>query len=158
MTPLLRVLVSTHLAVCCTLHPVINYQASCYNLMVFCLRGVCATLQENCCIQTMITAANTIAFTGGFGMYLTGMGYRSYLNLGGVPRGEPGYKEEEVYDPTLSRTIPYLLLISLTGIFVLTSLRKLMIIDWKLPFPSGTATGIMLESFHQMVRGEQCLV
>jgi uncharacterized oligopeptide transporter (OPT) family protein len=39
------------------------------------------------------------------------------------------------------------------GVFMLTQMRKLMIIDWKLPFPSGTASGIMLTSFHTAVSG-----
>jgi hypothetical protein len=33
----------------------------------------------------------------------------------------------------MSRVIPYLLLISIIGIFTLTTLRKLMILDWRLP-------------------------
>jgi hypothetical protein len=36
-----------------------------------------------------------------------------------------------VFEPELSRIIPYLLLISIIGIFTLTSLRKLMILDWR---------------------------
>lgn len=58
-----------------------------------------------------------------------------------------------VYNPELSRVIPYLLLISVLGVFCLTGLRKLMIIDWRLPFPSGTASAIMLISFHSDVGG-----
>jgi hypothetical protein len=36
-----------------------------------------------------------------------------------------------IFEPELSRIIPYLLLVSVIGIFTLTSLRKLMILDWK---------------------------
>lgn len=88
---------------------------------------------------------------GGFGSYITGMGYQAYLNLGGAPRGSPDFHPEAVYDPVPSNTIPFFLLTSLTGAFLLTQLRKLMIVDWKLPFPSGTASGIMLTSFHTAV-------
>jgi hypothetical protein len=55
------------------------------------------------------------------------------------------------YDPEASRTIPYLLMTAVLGVFMLTQMRKLMIVDWKLPFPSGTASGIMLTSFHTAV-------
>jgi uncharacterized oligopeptide transporter (OPT) family protein len=56
-----------------------------------------------------------------------------------------------VYDPVPSKTMPFLLMISVLGAFLLTQMRKLMICDWKLPFPSGTASGIMLTSFHTAV-------
>lgn len=80
-----------------------------------------------------------------------GMGYQAYLNMGGAPRGTPGFNEAVVYDPIPSRTMPFLLMISVLGAFLLTQMRKLMICDWKLPFPSGTASGIMLTSFHTAV-------
>lgn len=81
------------------------------------------------------------------------MGYQAYLNLGGAPRGSPGYNPSAVYDPIPSKTMPFLLMISVLGAFLLTQMRKLMICDWKLPFPSGTASGIMLTSFHTAVSG-----
>ncbi len=49
------------------------------------------TLQENNVVQTSISACFSLAFSGGFGMYLMGMGYQAYLNNGGIPRGQPGY-------------------------------------------------------------------
>lgn len=80
------------------------------------------------------------------------MGYQAYLNLGGAPKGSPGFNPAAVYDPIPTKTMPYLLMISVLGAFLLTQMRKLMICDWKLPFPSGTASGIMLTSFHTAVR------
>jgi len=79
---------------------------------------------------------------------LLGMGYQAYLNTGGIPRGNPGFSPEAIYDPIMSRIVPYLLLTAVLGVFLLTQMRKLMIIDWRLPFPSGTASGLMLASFH----------
>jgi hypothetical protein len=81
------------------------------------------------------------------------MGYQAYLNLGGAPRDSPNHNPVSVYDPIPSKTMPYLLMISVLGAFLLTQMRKLMICDWKLPFPSGTASGIMLTSFHTAVSG-----
>lgn len=80
-----------------------------------------------------------------------GMGYQAYRNLGGVPRDSPDFNPAVVYDPIPQNTMPYLLLVSVLGTFMLTQLRKLMICDWRLPFPSGTASGIMLTSFHTAV-------
>jgi len=104
-------------------------------------------LQENAVMQTYILSMGA----GGFGSYITGMGYQAYLNLGGAPRGTPGFDQSAVFDPIPSKTMPYLLLTSVLGAFMLTQLRKLMICDWRLPFPSGTASGIMLTTFHTAV-------
>ena len=79
------------------------------------------------------------------------MGYQAYRNLGGVPRDHPDFNPAVVYDPVPSNTVPYLLLVSVLGTFMLTQLRRLMICEWRLPFPSGTASGIMLTSFHTAV-------
>lgn len=84
-------------------------------------------------------------------LQISGMSYQAYLNLGGAERGQPGYQPEAVFDPDLHKTIPYLLMTAVLGVFMLTQLRKLMIIDWRLPFPSGTASGIMMTSFHTAV-------
>ena len=46
--------------------------------------------------------------------------------------------------------IPYLLVISLIGIFILLSLRKRFIIDYALPYPSGTASGVLINSLHSI--------
>eukprot|EP00878_Enallax_costatus_P027358 GHUV01029438.1.p1 GENE.GHUV01029438.1~~GHUV01029438.1.p1 ORF type:complete len:402 (+),score=44.57 GHUV01029438.1:959-2164(+) len=73
---------------------------------------------------------------------------QAYLNTGGAPKGDPAYDPSSIYNPDLHRIIPYLLLVSVLGVFMLTQLRKLMIVDWRLPFPSGTASGVMLTSFH----------
>lgn len=60
-----------------------------------------------------------------------------------------------MYDPTLARTIPYMICISFIGIFLLVSLRKRFILDYDLPFPSGTATGILINSLHTLGGGQQ---
>jgi uncharacterized oligopeptide transporter (OPT) family protein len=110
-------------------------------------------LQENAVMQTYILSMGA----GGFGSYLTGMGYQAYRNLGGEPRDSPGFDPSAVYDPVPAHTMPYLVLTTVLGAFMLTQLRRLMIIEWRLPFPSGTASGIMLTSFHTAVRSRGCL-
>jgi hypothetical protein len=46
-------------------------------------------------VQTMTSACYSLAGYSGFGSYLLAMGYQAYLNVGGVPRGEPGYAAGE---------------------------------------------------------------
>ena len=48
----------------------------------------------------------------------------------------------------MARIIPYMFCIGLIGIFMLVILRKKFIIDYRLHFPSGTATGILISGFH----------
>lgn len=98
------------------------------------------TRQENTVIQTCVVASSGIAFSGGFGSYLLGMSDRiakqsEDTNL--------GYK-------TLSLTwiIGFLFVVSFLGLFSVVPLRKIMIIDFKLTYPSGTATAYLINSFH----------
>ena len=48
----------------------------------------------------------------------------------------------------MSRTIPYMFCIAFSGIFMLVLMRKKFIIDYRLNFPSGTATGILITGLH----------
>ena len=41
-----------------------------------------------------------------------------------------------------------MILIGFTGIFSVTALRKIFIIHYKLAYPSGTATGVLINSLH----------
>lgn len=55
---------------------------------------------------------------------------------------------DSVIDPDLHRVYPYLICIAFGGIFALLGLRVLLIIKWRLPYPSGTASGSMINSLH----------
>jgi uncharacterized oligopeptide transporter (OPT) family protein len=48
----------------------------------------------------------------------------------------------------MQRSIPYVLCVAIIGVFTLVILRKRFIIDYRLQFPSGTATGYLISSFH----------
>ncbi|CAL8462318.1 g1851 [Coccomyxa elongata] len=104
------------------------------------------TPQENAVMQTCVGATAGLAFTGGFGSYLIAMDQQSYLNLGSTK----GNYASDVYEPELRRVIPYLLCISLIGIFILLQLRKRFIVDYALPYPSGTASGVLINSLHKI--------
>lgn len=100
------------------------------------------TRQENTVIQTCVVASSGIAFSGGFGSYLFGMSQRIAKQSGSDP-GANDYKE-----PSLSWIIGFLFVVSFLGLLAVVPLRKIMIIDFKLTYPSGTATAYLINSFH----------
>ncbi|KAL2631052.1 hypothetical protein R1flu_015738 [Riccia fluitans] len=61
---------------------------------------------------------------------------------------KPGNTLEDVKDPALGWIYGFIFTVALLGTFVLVPLRKIMIIDYKLIFPSGTATAVLINSFH----------
>ncbi|GMI94211.1 YELLOW STRIPE like 7 [Hibiscus trionum] len=97
------------------------------------------TRQENTVIQTCVVASSGIAFSGGFGSYLFGMSERIAKHSG----DNGGFK-----NPSLGWIIGFLFVVSFLGLFSVVPLRKIMIIDFKLTYPSGTATAHLINSFH----------
>ncbi|KAL5749292.1 hypothetical protein ACOSP7_023895 [Xanthoceras sorbifolium] len=98
------------------------------------------TRQENTVIQTCVVASSGIAFSGGFGSYLFGMSEKIAIQSGDT---KLGFK-----DPSLGWIIGFLFIVSFLGLFSVVPLRKIMIIDFKLTYPSGTATAHLINSFH----------
>ncbi|KAI4319257.1 hypothetical protein MLD38_032880 [Melastoma candidum] len=102
------------------------------------------TRQENTVIQTCVVACAGIASSGGFGSYLSAMSERTAnATSAGSSQTTIEYK-----NPSLSWMIPFLFVVSFTGLFSVVPLRKIMIIDFKLTYPSGTATAHLINSFH----------
>lgn len=100
------------------------------------------TRQENTVIQTCVVAASGMAFSGGFGSYLFGMS-------GAIAKQSSEVEDPmNVKDPSLGWIFAFLFLVSFLGLFSVVPLRKIMIIDYKLPYPSGTATAQLINSFH----------
>ncbi|KAA8533916.1 hypothetical protein F0562_031433 [Nyssa sinensis] len=108
------------------------------------------TQQENTMIQTCAVACYSIALGGGFGSYLLGLNKKTYEQTGIDTEGNsPGsYKE-----PGMGWMTGFLFLVSFTGLFVLIPLRKILIIDYKLTFPTGMATAVLINGFH--TRGDK---
>ncbi|CAK9862691.1 unnamed protein product, partial [Sphagnum jensenii] len=111
------------------------------------------TRQENTVIQTCVVSCYGIAFSGGFGSYLLGMDQKTHDQVistsatSGAPVIElPG--NQLVKNPALGWMIGFLITVSFLGIFSIVALRKIMIIDYNLTYPSGTATAILINSFH----------
>ncbi|XP_038982835.1 probable metal-nicotianamine transporter YSL12 [Phoenix dactylifera] len=100
------------------------------------------TRQENTVIQTCCVAAYGIAFSGGFGNYLFGMSGRI------ANQASEANNEQNIKDPKLGWMIGFLFAVSFLGLFSVVPLRKIMIIDYKLIYPSGTATAFLINGFH----------
>lgn len=97
------------------------------------------TRQENTVIQTCVVASSGIAFSGGFGSYLFGMSER----IAKLSTDTHDFK-----NPSLVWIIGFLFVVSFLGLFSVVPIRKIMIIDFKLTYPSGTATAHLINSFH----------
>ncbi|CAA7391112.1 unnamed protein product [Spirodela intermedia] len=100
------------------------------------------TRQENTVIQTCVVASSGIAFSGGFGSYLFGMSEKI------ANQSAEKNAAENIKDPQVGWMIGFLFVVSFLGLFSLVPLRKIMIIDYKLIYPSGTATAHLINSFH----------
>nr|BAE44205.1 hypothetical protein [Oryza sativa Japonica Group] len=100
------------------------------------------TRQENTVIQTCVVSAYGIAFSGGFGSYLFGMSETI------AKQATEAKDAQNIKDPHLGWMIGFLFLVSFIGLFALVPLRKIMIVDYKLTYPSGTATAYLINGFH----------
>ncbi|XP_051218470.1 probable metal-nicotianamine transporter YSL9 [Lolium perenne] len=101
------------------------------------------TRQENTVIQTCAVACYGISSAGGFGSYLLGLSKKTYEAAGTDIEGNVGWKE-----PGIGWMTGYLFAVSFVGILALVPLRKILVIDYKLTYPSGTATAVLINGFH----------
>ncbi|XP_059662156.1 metal-nicotianamine transporter YSL3-like isoform X2 [Cornus florida] len=101
------------------------------------------TRQENTMIQTCSVACYSIAVGGGFGSYLLALSKKTYEQTGVDIEGNRGYKE-----PGVGWMTGFLFLGCFVGLFALIPLRKILIVDYKLTFPSGMATAVLINGFH----------
>lgn len=100
------------------------------------------TRQENTVIQTCIVASSGIAFSSGTASYMLGMSGRV------AAQAETGNIPVNVKALSLGWMIGFLFVVSFVGLFSIVPLRKMMILKYKLTYPSGTATAYLINSFH----------
>ncbi|CAN4107075.1 unnamed protein product [Withania somnifera] len=100
------------------------------------------TRQENTVIQTCVVASSGIAFSSGTASYMLGMSptIASQADAGNTPNNTKKL--------AISWMLPYLLVVSFAGLFSIVALRKMMIMKYKLTYPSGTATAYLINCFH----------
>ncbi|CAJ2628333.1 unnamed protein product [Trifolium pratense] len=103
------------------------------------------TRQENTIIQTCAVACYSIAVSGGFASYLLGLNRKTYV-LSGI--GIEGNNPNAVKDPAFGWMSGFLFVVCFVGLFVLIPLRKKLIVDLNLPYPSGLATAVLINGFH----------
>ncbi|XWS61387.1 hypothetical protein CRYUN_Cryun07bG0122100 [Craigia yunnanensis] len=103
------------------------------------------TRQENTLIQTCAVACYSIAVGGGFGSYLLGLNRKTYEQAGVDSEGNNPWSVKE---PGIGWMIGFLFVSCFVGLLALVPLRKIMIIDYKLAYPSGTATAVLINGFH----------
>ncbi|KAK7393842.1 hypothetical protein VNO78_22406 [Psophocarpus tetragonolobus] len=103
------------------------------------------TRQENTIIQTCAVSCYSIAVHGGFASYLLALNRKTY-ELSGV--GAEGNNPNTVRDPGFGWMTTFLFVVCFVGLFILIPLRKIMIVDLKLTFPSGLATAVLINGFH----------
>ncbi|KAL5993463.1 putative metal-nicotianamine transporter ysl14 [Asimina triloba] len=78
----------------------------------------------------------------GFGTYLFGMSEAI------AKQATEANNPQNIKKPQLGWMIGFLFVVSFLGLFSLVPLRKIMIVDYKLIYPSGTATAHLINSFH----------
>uniref|UniRef100_A0A7C9EQ94 Uncharacterized protein n=1 Tax=Opuntia streptacantha TaxID=393608 RepID=A0A7C9EQ94_OPUST len=103
------------------------------------------TRQENTIVQTCAVACYSIAVGGGFGSYLLGLNKKTYEQAGVDTVGNVPNSHKE---PGIGWMIGFLFVSSFVGLLALVPLRKIMIVDYKLTYPSGTATAVLINGFH----------
>ncbi|KAK4273856.1 hypothetical protein QN277_017170 [Acacia crassicarpa] len=109
------------------------------------------TKQENTIIQTCAVACYSIAVGGGFGSYLLGLNRKTYEQIGVEAEGNTLGSTKE---PGIGWMTGFLFVTSFVGLLALVPLRKVLIVDYKLMYPSGTATAVLINGFHSTKRDE----
>ncbi|KAI4326784.1 hypothetical protein L6164_019319 [Bauhinia variegata] len=104
------------------------------------------TRQENTIVQTCAVACYSIAVGGGFASYLLGLNRKTYELSGGA--GSEGNNASSVKEPGFGWMTAFLFVVCFVGLFVLIPLRKIMIVDLQLTYPSGLATAVLINGFH----------
>lgn len=100
------------------------------------------TRQENTVIQTCVVASSGIAFSSGTASYLLGMSQIA------ASQSDTGNTPENVKQLSLGWMTAFLFIVSFVGLFSIVPLRRVMILKYKLTYPSGTATAYLINSFH----------
>lgn len=103
------------------------------------------TRQENTVIQTCVVACYSTAYGGGFGSYLLAMNKKTYEQAG---IDSEGNTPNTIKQPSIGWMVGFLFLVTFAGLLVLVPLRKVLITNKRLTYPSGTATAVLINGFH----------
>ncbi|KAI3836701.1 hypothetical protein MKX03_007330 [Papaver bracteatum] len=101
------------------------------------------TRQENSVIQTCVVATSGIALCSGYASFILGM-TKVIADQGPAMAN----KENNVVSLNLGWMICFLAVVSFVGFFSIIPLRKIMILDSKLPYPCRTVSAYFINRFH----------
>ncbi|KAL5230202.1 hypothetical protein ABZP36_028978 [Zizania latifolia] len=101
------------------------------------------TRQENMFLMTCVVTCLNVAITGGFATTMIGMSSIVAKTL----TDDPDPRDIVDNIPT-GKWMLYLILTGMTGILSNIPFNQVMIIDYKLLFPTGTVVGQLINSFH----------
>ncbi|KAF0776125.1 hypothetical protein AaE_000175, partial [Aphanomyces astaci] len=102
------------------------------------------SVQENVVIQTCAVACYSLASQGGFASGVLALTQNVYEDVG----EKKGNNASDVVDVTWTKAFGWCISIALFGFFISFPLRRKMIIESRLLFPSGTATAVMIQTLH----------
>ncbi|RWR78687.1 YSL transporter 1 [Cinnamomum micranthum f. kanehirae] len=100
------------------------------------------TRQENTVMQTCIVAASGVALSGGLASNMF-----AKSRMVAYQTGEE-HDPANIKNPNMGWMIAFLFAVSFIGVILAEPLRKIMIIDHKLIYPSATATAHIINGFH----------
>ncbi|KAF0693714.1 Aste57867_15354 [Aphanomyces stellatus] len=103
------------------------------------------SVQENVVIQTCAVACYSLASQGGFTSGVLALTANVYDAVGHKKKGNFA---SDVIDFTWTKSFAWCVAIALFGFFISFPLRRKMIIESRLLFPSGTATAVMIQTLH----------
>ncbi|XP_051183380.1 probable metal-nicotianamine transporter YSL3 [Lolium perenne] len=102
------------------------------------------TRQENLLVLTTVTTVGNLALTGGFALYIIAMTSTVAKAL-----GETNPDPRDIVDNfPAGQWMLFLLLIGLMSVLTSVPLNQVMILDYRLLFPTGTAQAHLINSFH----------
>uniref|UniRef100_A0A0D9UYU2 Uncharacterized protein n=1 Tax=Leersia perrieri TaxID=77586 RepID=A0A0D9UYU2_9ORYZ len=100
------------------------------------------TRQENVVVQTCVISCATLSLYGGFTSYLVAM-TPTVAKLAGEPADG-----QDVYALHAGKIMAFLFLVSFSSVLCTLPLRKIMIVEYKLTYPTGSAVAGIVNSFH----------
>ncbi|XP_028088256.1 probable metal-nicotianamine transporter YSL17 [Camellia sinensis] len=103
-------------------------------------QGYCNFLPEEKLLQAV--KVGQVVYLSGTASYLLGMSGRI------AAQADEASNPINVKNLSLGWMIGFLFLVSFVGLFSIVPLRKMMILKYKLTYPSGTATAYLINSFH----------
>ena len=115
------------------------------------------TVQENCCMQTAASAAASMCQGSGLtvGLFSLSTQFQRYPGYINDTFASPETTPERTFDMSWTDQLVWCYGVLMFGFFVAIPLRRLLIEDYQLVFPSGTATAYVISAVHASKEGSK---